>query len=324
MTFKELEKIQYLDLHPIHHSFMEDVIEGLSDQNKWLNSMYFYDEIGSKLFTEICKLEEYYVTRTELSIMRDNLDDIIRTIGLNPFLIELGSGASEKVRLLLDRFNNNCSYMGIEISKNFLLSSSKLLAKEYPFINIYAVCADFTQLHQLNMLIEPYQNKVFYFPGSTIGNFLFDEAIILLKEVRSVLKKGDGFLIGIDRYKDEAILHAAYDDSQNVTAKFNLNLLKRINRELNANFDIDKFTHKIIFNKDLHRIEMHLESNAKQDVTINNKTFSFKRAERIHTENSYKYTREMMNDLFHQGHFKVVKEWTDENEYFTLAFLEAI
>lgn len=324
MTFKELEQICYLDLHPVHHSFLEDVIQGLSDKPKWLNSMYFYDELGSKLFTEICKLDEYYVTRTELEIMNTHINDIVQTIGSNPFLIELGSGASEKVRLLLDHFDTNCSYMAIEISKSFLLSSSKLLAKEYPFIDIYAVCADFTQLHQLTTLIEPYKNKVFYFPGSTIGNFLFEEAISLMKEVRSVLKTGDGFLLGIDRYKDESILKAAYDDKKKVTAEFNKNLLKRINRELKANFNLDKFEHKIEFNNSLHRIEMHLESLEQQHISIHNNSFYFDKNERIHTENSYKYTDDMMNELFEQGQFKLVKAWSDKNDYFTLAYLEAI
>ena len=138
MTFTEVEEIQFLDLHPHHHSLSEDVHQGLGDHPKWLNSMYFYDEQGSKLFTEICELDEYYVTRTELQIMNRHLDDIIDTIGLNPFLIELGSGASEKVRLLLEHFQSNTSYMAIEISKNFLLHSSHLLAEEFPHINIYA------------------------------------------------------------------------------------------------------------------------------------------------------------------------------------------
>lgn len=323
MTFKILDQINFLDLHPVHHSIIEDVKTGLSDDPKWLNSMYFYDQIGSKLFTEICELEEYYVTRTELKIMRDNLDEIVDTIGNDSFLIELGSGASEKVQLLLDHFKSTSSYLAIDISKSFLLDCSNRLAKKYPHLNIYAVCADFTQLNQLNNMIEPYKNKVFYFPGSTIGNFQFHEAIDLMKEVRSVLKPGDGFLIGIDRYKDKSILLPAYDDAKGVTGQFNKNILTRINRELNANFILENFTHHVQLNEQKHRIEMHLKSLQDQTVTIGNDQFNFIKDETIHTENSYKYTDEMMNSLFYESQFSRIKEWTDDNQFFSLNYLEA-
>jgi len=277
--------IAFYDFYPQFNSMLNEVWEGLSESPKTLAPKFFYDETGSQLFDEICKLEEYYPTRTEISILENYADEISQLCGEEATLIELGSGSSQKIRILLDAMKPS-AYLPLDISRDHLITSSHQLAKDYPWLEVHAACVDYSTAWKL-----PYHSnkgrRVAFFPGSSIGNFVPEDALTLLKEVAHLVGKGGNLLVGIDRVKDIPILESAYNDSKQVTAQFNLNLLTRLNTELDANFDIDNFSHNAFFNEELSRIEMHLVSNKDQNVKISDKTFFFAENVTLHTENSY-------------------------------------
>lgn len=317
---KSTERFQFFDQHPHIADFREDIIEGLSASQPYISPKYFYDETGSRLFEDICSTDEYYPTRTEVNIIRDNIDDLVKNLGRECLLIEPGSGDSYKVRLLLDALRP-IAYLPIDISRRYLQDEAKKLATEFTWLNVHAVCADFTGKLKLPYHVES-TNKIAFFPGSTIGNFLPEQAVGVLEEIKNMVGENGGLLIGVDLQKSTQILNAAYNDKQGYTAQFNLNLLSRINRELGADFNLKEFRHHAFFNEEKSRIEMHLVSLQDQQVTMNDETFNFRKDQSILTEYSHKYTIEHFQDLAESAGFSRVKTWVDEGGLFSVHYLK--
>ncbi len=319
MTETSSQRYQFFDQHPEIADFRADIIEGLSAAQPYISPKYFYDEAGSRLFEAICNCEEYYPTRTEVGIIRENIDDIVDVLGKDCLLIEPGSGDSYKVRLLLDALRP-IAYLPIDISKRYLQGEAQKLAAEFTWLNVHAICADFTGKLELPYHVES-TNKVAFFPGSTIGNFAPEQAIKVLEEIRMMVGEDGGLLIGVDLHKDAAVLNAAYNDKQGYTEKFNKNLLLRINRELGADFDGEQFQHRAFYNEDERRIEMHLVSMQDQQVSIEGQSFQFKQGQSILTEYSHKYSIESFQELAKQAGFKSIKTWVDKNKLFSVHYL---
>ncbi len=323
MTTQNTEKLELHDFHPSRADQRSDVLDGLRQEQKWISSIYFYDELGSQLFDAICELPEYYPTRTELSILEQHGGDICAAIGPEVLLVEPGSGSSVKVRHLLDRLTDPVAYVPVEISREHLLASAEALAEDYPHIEILPVCADFTANFALPTPARRARRRVLFFPGSTIGNFEPADALDLLKQMRALAGPGGGLIIGVDVRKSPQILERAYDDAAGVTARFNTNVLVRLNREMGADFDPDKFHHRAVWNDALGRIEMHLVSECAQQVHVAGETFHFRAGEYIHTENSYKYRPEEFSALAARAGFTVRQLWTDAERLFTVQYLES-
>ena len=320
MNKSSLQRYQFFDQHPEIADFRADIIRGLSSPEPYISPKYFYDEAGSRLFEEICNSDEYYPTRTEVGIIRTNIDDIVEVLGKDCLLIEPGSGDSYKVRLLLDALRP-IAYLPIDISKRYLQDEAQKLAAEFTWLNVHAICADFTGKLELPYHVES-TDKVAFFPGSTIGNFVPELAVKVLEEIRMMVGKDGGLLIGVDLQKDTGILNAAYNDKKGYTAEFNKNLLVRINRELGADFNVDLFQHHAFFNEDEHRIEMHLVCMQDQQVKIDDQMFQFKKDQSILTEYSHKYSVEGFQKLAEQAGFKSVKTWVDDDRLFSVHYLQ--
>jgi dimethylhistidine N-methyltransferase len=301
----------------------DEVLQGLQDSRKELPSKYFYDEVGSQLFEQICELDEYYLTRTELSIMQANMHEIASLLGPHCLLIEYGSGSSTKVRMLLDALQDPTGYVPIDIAKEQLLQSVASLALTYPELEVLPVCADYTSNFELPLPRKPVLRRVAYFPGSTIGNFDREPAKQFLQQIARACRSG-GLLIGVDLKKDFNILHRAYNDSQGVTAQFNKHLLVRINQELDANFQLNQFGHYAFYNPGQSRIEMHLVSLKNQTVRIGDVEIAFKLGESIWTESSYKYTLEEFAQLAAKAGFVVEQVWTDPRQLFSVQYLKVV
>jgi len=297
-------------------SFLEDVVAGLSLPQKALPPKYFYDAKGSKLFERICRLPEYYLTRAELSLTREHIASIARFAGKGGELLEYGSGESLKTRLLI-RALRPTTYLPVDISLSALERASARLAREFPWLRIVPVAADFSR--PLDLPAAKGQRTA-YFPGSTIGNLTPDEAHGFLARARTQARR---MLIGTDLKKDANVLHAAYNDSRGVTAAFNLNLLARINRELGGDFDLESFAHYAFYNAPRGRIEMHLVSLEKQTVKLGAHRFGFERGESIHTENSHKYSSEGFRALAADAGFAQTRCWSDRKGLFALHGLTA-
>jgi dimethylhistidine N-methyltransferase len=292
--------------------FLADVIAGLSSNPRTIPSKYFYDDRGAALFQKICELPEYYVTRTEIDILDRSRADIASQLGANIELIGLGTGAGTKTRILIGALENPAVYIPVDISENQLRQSTALFQKIFPALEILPVCADYLQSVVLPLPRREPARNIVYFPGSTIGNFEPDEAVQFLCRIANVCRGGGGLLIGVDLKKDPQVLEAAYNDSAGVTAQFNLNLLQRINRELAADFDLDQWRHRAIYNSSAGRIEMHLISEIDQFVHFNEHKFHFRRSEKIITEYSYKYTPDEFAAFAAKAGFSFVRMWTDE------------
>jgi len=297
-------------------TFARDAIGDLSQHPKRLSPKYFYDATGSELFEAITRLPEYYPTRTELKILRDRGSEIAAIIPRGAALVEFGAGATTKVRLLLERCAFG-AYVPVDISGDFLNAQASALRKDFPTLAVYPVAADFTAPFALPEEIAS-MPKVGFFPGSTIGNFEPHEACRFLRSARDILGKGAQMIIGADLEKDERVLRDAYNDASGVTARFNLNVLVRINRELGGNFDLSAFTHRAIYNRERHRIEMHLISKKTQSVRMLGTSFSFRPGESIHTENSYKYSIDRFTALARGSGWTVRESWTDPNRMFSV------
>ena len=311
----------FVDLNPEIDDFRREVLRGLSLPQKTLPCKFFYDERGSVLFDRICTLEEYYPTRTEIGILEARAAEIADLIGDGAHLIELGSGASVKIRTLLDALPGLAQYTAVDISRDFLLQSTDALARDYPGLDVAAVCADYTRGFDLPAPAAPgTARRVGFFPGSTIGNFTRAEAAAFLRRIAAVLGPGAGLLIGVDLRKDPARLHAAYNDSEGVTAAFNLNLLSRANAELGADFDLDAFRHEAPYLEDEGRIEMRLYSERDQEVGIDGTAFAFRAGEYIHTENSHKYGLGEFRDLCAAAGYAPVASWTDPEDLFSVHY----
>ena len=301
--------------------FFMDVVEGLNAEAKSLPCKYFYDEKGSQLFDEICVLDEYYLTRAELSIMEHHASSIAYQIGERVMLVEYGSGSSVKTRILLDELESAVAYVPVDISEEHLLKTADQLQLSYPEVEILPVVADFVTPFELPVSKRAAAHVAVYFPGSTIGNFTPYEAGKLIANMAGRLGKQGGLLIGIDLQKDPAILEAAYNDAQGVTSAFNLNLLTRINNQLNGNFDLNQFRHRAVYNSAKHRIEITIESQCRQTVAIGDHDFDFAKGEEILTEYCHKYTIAGFARLASQYGFSLHQHWTDENELFAVLHL---
>jgi dimethylhistidine N-methyltransferase len=302
-------------------SFADHVINGLGDSPKWLSAKYFYDAAGSDLFEQITQLPEYYPTRTELSILASNARAMAAYIPLAAALAEFGTGSTKKARILLNAAPQIAAYVPVDISTEFLAQEAAAVRRDFPNIAVLPVAADFTRDFDLPAQIRN-RPRVGFFPGSTIGNFEPQDAAEFLRQAGRILGAGATMIVGVDRIKDEAVLNAAYDDAAGVTARFNLNILRRMNRELGGDFDLSAFRHRAFYNVADHRIEMHLESLKAQTVTVAGRAFSFAKGETIHTENSYKYTVDSFRALAAEAGWRPVATWTDANDYFAVHALK--
>ncbi len=305
-------------------AFLDDVVDGFQQAPKRLPSKYLYDEVGSHLFGKICTLPEYYLTRVELAIMRQYGAAMAGEFGRGALLVEYGSGSSTKTRLLLDHLSSPACYVPVDISREYLEASAARLARAYGHIEILPVCADFTEPFLLPEPARATSHVVVYFPGSTIGNFEPEDAERLLRQIGTVCGTEGGLLIGVDLKKDAATIEAAYNDAQGVTAEFNLNLLRRINRELGADFRTERFRHRAVYNAREGRVELGLVSRCLQTVRIEDQRFHFDPREEIRTEYSYKYTVEQFCETAALAGFTLRTEWSDAAKNFAvLYFLRA-
>ena len=316
--------VSFIDLNPSTEDFGTAVVEGLSKPQKELPCKFFYNERGSQIFDQICDLEEYYPTRTEIGILEERLGEIAELVGRGAHLVELGSGASIKIRTLLNALPDLAQYTAIDISRDFLLQSAATLAEDYPDLDVAAICADYTTDFDVPAPTGRISSRtVAFFPGSTIGNFTPDEAKQFLKRLAAILGKGSGLLIGVDLKKDIPVLRAAYNDAKGVTAAFNMNLLSRINAELGGDFDLGSFYHDAVYVEDLGRIEMRLISQKSQSVTIGDETFAFGENEYIHTESSHKFSLDQFRGICEIAGFTPVASWTDSKSLFSVHYLTA-
>lgn len=313
-----------LDREPASSDFLSEVIAGLSQEPRTLPCKFFYDERGAGLFQKICELPEYYVTRSELQILRLFGAEIAKTLGAQIELIGLGTGAGTKTQILLEELKEPQVYVPIDISKEQLQKSTTRFRQIFPALEILPVCADYLEPFELPLPRRVSSRSVVYFPGSTIGNFKPDDAGKFLRRLVDLCAPNGGLLIGVDLQKDKQIIEQAYNDSAGVTADFNLNLLARANRELGADFDLKQWRHRAIYNPADGRIEMHLISQIDQTVRIQDHSFSFRAGEKIISEYSYKYTPDGFTALAREAGFEFVRLWTDDARlfgvfYFTVA-----
>lgn len=303
-------------------TFYEDVVAGLSLPQKSIPPKYFYDERGSELFDAICEVPEYYPTRTEAALLSHIAPELAEKLTGFDHLIEYGSGASKKTRIVLDALTALKSYVPMDISEDFLLHVAEKLTDDYPRLDVVPLVGDFTK----DVVLPPEVKdgrKAGFFPGSTIGNLGPEGGRDFLARARRLLGDDAAFVLGADLVKDADVLRAAYNDRAGVTAKFNLNLLSRINRELGANFDECAFHHNAIWNEGESRIEMHLVSDTTQSVRLNGTTFRFRSGETIHTENSYKFTPASLRALSESAGWRMNEIWTDKDYPFAVALLSA-
>jgi len=319
MTTSFDSKVQLYDLHPPLDDFRTEVLAGLGRLPKSVSPKFLYDKQGAELFDAICTLDEYYLTRTEMAILSTNAGEIATLIG-DGVLIEFGSGSSQKVRIILDAMPQMPIYVGLDISKQHLQESCTQLAKDYPGLEAIAICTDYTQPLQLPDIPSiRNKHKIGFFPGSSIGNLEPQEAVQFLKNTAPLLEQGD-LLIGVDLKKDKAVLEAAYDDSQGISANFALNLLTRINRELGADFEVANFKYQAVYNP-VGRIEMYLISLVDQIVHLDDVEISFLAGELLRTENSYKYSISEFQEIATLAGFQSKRVWTDPQQLFSLHYL---
>jgi dimethylhistidine N-methyltransferase len=299
---------------------LAELIKGLSGTPKKIAPKYFYDERGSHLFDRICQLPEYYLTRTELAIMHQHAGDMSALAGPRASLIEFGSGSSVKIRVLLQHLVELAAYVPVDISRDHLVAAADAIAADFPGIEVLPVAADFTHPFDLpDPKIPPLRNIV-YFPGSTIGNFSPAAALDLLKVMWQEAGLGGGLLIGIDLQKDPLIIERAYNDASGVTAEFNLNVLRRLNDEFGANFDLDTYRHEALYNAEAGRIEMYLVSERDQVFRVGGRSFTIWAGERILTEHSHKYTLPGFAAMAGAAGFNLEEAWTDENQMFAVCY----
>jgi dimethylhistidine N-methyltransferase len=302
--------------------FLAEALHGLRQARKSLPCKYFYDAEGSKLFDQICTLPEYYPTRTELGILRAHAAEMAACLGPETLLVEYGSGSSVKTRLLLDRLARPSAYVPVDISREHLLETVLALRLDYPGLAVLPVCVDFGAPFELPRAPRPVSRRAVYFPGSTIGNFSEAGAIALMAGVARRVGPGGAFLVGVDLKKDPRVLERAYDDAAGVTAAFNLNLLARMNRELDAAFDLRRFEHRALWMEAEGRIEMHLVSRTEQVVRLGDAEIQFARGESICTEHSHKYTLPGFAGLARRAGLTVRRVWTDPGQLFSVQYLE--
>lgn len=311
----------FLDLHPDVGDFRTDVINGLSAPQKWISPKYFYDERGSKLFQKITALEEYYPTRTEREIFLANAPEITAAAGKGAAVLEYGSGASEKIDWLIRGLADPVAYVAMDISKDHLLESASAIAENYD-LPVAAICADFHAPVALPPDILP-KGELWlgFFPGSTIGNMLPETAVRFFTHASQTLGPDAKFLLGVDLEKDPAVLNAAYNDREGVTAEFNLNLLRRMKRELDAALSVEDFEHYAFYNAEARRIEMHLRARRETTIAIGSHVFEFRAGQTLHTENSHKYSPARLEALIEKTPWRLETIWTDARGWFAACLL---
>lgn len=314
-------RLRWQDFKPGRERFLVDVLDGLQKPRKELPCKYLYDERGSRLYEHICQLEEYYLPAVEDSIMSAHIEEMARHIGQQVRLIEYGCGNCRKVRFLLDHLDDPVAYVPIDICREQLRCVARELSDSYPELEILPVCADYTCRFALPVASRQSRRVVVYFPGSTISNFPPGSARQFLEYLAEVCGPDGGLLIGVDLKKDPAVLHRAYNDSQGVTAAFNVNLLERINRELGADFQPEQFEHCAFYNHPHSRVEMHLVSQRDQTVHVANNAITFAKGETIWTESSYKYDLEGFAEMAAAAGWRVVRVWTDDKQWSSVQYL---
>lgn len=297
------------------------ILEGLEAEQKFINPKYFYNHHGSKLFEKITQLDEYYPTRTERDILKGRAGDIANLIEKNAVIIEPGAGSCKKIEYLLEALHPKV-YVPQDVSAEFLQQSAERLSNSYPWLKVVPVASDFSQPIEIPESLKSERKYVFY-PGSTIGNFEPEDALQFLKQMRQLVGDGGGMILGVDLHKDNDVLHAAYNDSEGVTAEFNLNTLSHINEILGSDFDIQKFEHIALYNNDQQRIEMYLKSLESQRYEVLGRTLAFARDELVHTEHSYKYTLKGIGMLAEKAGFELGYSWTDTDNLFSVNYLNA-
>lgn len=310
--------IAVLDLEPAPSDFLAEAIGGLSSSPPTLPSKFFYDERGADLFLKICELPEYYVTRTETGILKQHAAEMAASIGANAELVGLGTGAGIKTRMLLQHLENPIAYVPVDISKQRLIESAQALRRAMPTLEILPVCADYIQRFELPQPTRKPDHIAVYFPGSTIGNLEPQAAEGFLRQICRICRPSGGLIIGVDLQKSRDVLEAAYNDGAGVTAQFNLNLLVRANRELGADFVIECWHHRAIYNERECRIEMHLIAERDQLVRLGGRTFAFAAGETIITEFSYKHTIDGFTAMAVSAGFKLSRYWTDPRQMFAV------
>lgn len=312
--------VKLYDFHPTTEDFRAAVLAGLRLPQKAISPKFLYDKRGSELFDAICTLPEYYLTRTEVAILQRHAAEMAKYIG-NGVLVELGSGSSQKVRILLEAAAQIQTYVGLDICRQHLHEACTALVQDYPRLTAIALCTDYTQPLPLEQLPE-LQNRhtIGFFPGSSIGNLEPTEAVQFLRNIADL---GD-LIIGVDLKKPAAVLEPAYDDARGVSAAFALNLLVRINHELDANFDLSQFTYRACYNASAGRIEMQIVSLINQTVTIGDAEILFSQGETLRTEHSYKYTADEFQMLAMRAGFQPIQVWTDPQQLFSVHYLKRI
>jgi L-histidine N-alpha-methyltransferase len=320
----DMSALDFHDFAPVQESFRDALVEGLSQPSKSIPCRFLYDAQGSILFDAICELDEYYPTRTELSILNRHAPEIAAHIGPHARLIEFGASSSQKVRIILAALDRPDAYVPVDVSQTHLRQAAQDIAKDFPDIQVVAIAADYTQPFVLPEVLKRGDGRRFgFFPGSTIGNLTAPEALDFLSLWAHQLGAGGGMVVGVDLQKDASVLEAAYNDAKGVTANFSRNLLARANRELAADFDLARFRHDAHYNTDKGRIEIHLQSLADQDVQAAGRSFHFGKGEKIHTEYSYKYTLDGFRALARDAGFEPVEAWTDPDQLFSVHYLQA-
>jgi len=320
MTLSARRPARFIARDDATETFAADVIAGLSARPKALLPKYFYDSLGSQLFEQITLLPEYYPTRTELRILRENARILAAMMPKDAALIEFGAGSASKAKILLNAAPQIGAYVPVDISAEFLADEARRLERDVPRVGVFPVAADFTAPFELPPAVRS-RPHVGFFPGSTIGNFEPAQATAFLRQAAAILGPQATFIVGADRVKDEAVLLAAYNDAAGVTAKFNLNLLSRINRELGGTFDLSAFVHEARYNRERARIEMHLMSTKKQVVRVREFAFAFDAGETIHTESSHKFTVESFTALATAAGWTVSQVFSDAQDYFSVYVL---
>lgn len=303
--------------------FLQDVLTGLARDQKSIPSRWLYDARGSRLFDDITELDEYYPTRTELTILHEQADAMAEAIGPDAVIVEYGAGSLLKVRILLDALEHPKAFVPVDISSEHLKGAADELKSTYGDLDVYPVAADFMDTNLASNLPEGGGRRAGFFPGSTMGNLLDKDIDSFLRTTREDLGDGSCFIIGLDQPKSPDILVPAYDDAKGVTADFNLNLLRRINRELGGNFDLDSFAHEARWNSADSRIEMHLRSVKAQSVEVAGRTFEFEKGETIHTENSRKIALDRFAEMAESAGWELTRKWTDAKGLFAVVLLEA-
>jgi L-histidine Nalpha-methyltransferase len=318
------DSVTLSDQGPAHDEFLRAVVAGLSASPKTLPTSFLYDQQGSRLFDEICQQPEYYLTRCEQEIMDRHAGDMAQVIGPDALVVEYGSGASQKTRALLAELELPAAYVPLDISTEFLVEVAERINQTFPHLEVLPLAADFNKPFLLPSPTRKAKRTIVYFPGSTIGNFTFEQARAMLQGIAELIGRDGALLIGIDLRKAPEILNAAYDDAAGVTRRFILNILARMQRELHADLDLKAFRYRNFWNDEKSRMEMTLVSESDQIIRVNGEQFAIAAEEIITVEYSYKYDESRFSEMAREAGLMLQRRWTDREDFFSVAYLEPI